>query len=141
MSTRRIRTTSFTLLAATPLVLLAACSSSPDPSPTTSSPTPTPTFTTPTAVPTTTKPTATTKPVGAQCTSSALLAPLPSGAKMITYNCAYAGNEYWAGVKVNPGPTVYFEKAVNNKWTVLTKDSVCGTASAGLPPVILNYCK
>ncbi len=125
------------------VVSAAACSSgsstsastSPSPSTMTESP-----IITPTPEPTSAEPTGTAKPVGAACTSKGLLAGLPKGATMVKFNCANVGDESWAAVRVNPGPTVYFEKAVGNKWTVLTKGEVCGTASAGLPPSILAYC-
>lgn len=87
-----------------------------------------------------TSPTATVSPAGATCTSGSLLAALPSGAKMVKFNCADVAGTQWAAVKVNPGNTVYFLQKKGSKWNVQTADSVCGTASAGLPTVLLNYC-
>lgn len=85
-------------------------------------------------------PTATASPAGATCTSGSLLAALPSGAKMIKFNCANVGGTQWAAVKVNPGNTVFFLQKKGSKWNAQEADSVCGTASAGLPQVLLNYC-
>jgi len=59
---------------------------------------------------------------------------------MVKYDCAEVGDELWAATEVKPGPTVFFLKANNDKWDVMTEDEVCGTASAGLPESILDYC-
>lgn len=105
---------------------LAGCSSS------SSSPSASPT---PTASPTTTS-------TAGLCTDQAVLAVLPSGAKMVSLTCKEASGTLYAAVKVDPGPTVFFLQAQDGKWgTPEEADDVCGTASAGLPPEILAYCE
>ena len=86
--------------------------------------------------------TATSNPTnsGASCTSESLLSALPNGAKMVSFHCGSTGNGQIAGVKVNPGPTVFFLETKDGKWVVINSDRVCGTASAGLPPAVLAYC-
>lgn len=59
---------------------------------------------------------------------------------MDKFECATVGDEYWAAVKVNPGPTVFFLKWGGSSWTTMTSDEVCGTASAGLPQNLLAFC-
>ncbi|MGV1036005.1 MAG: hypothetical protein ACOYD0_03120 [Candidatus Nanopelagicales bacterium] len=105
---------------------VAACSSSSD--------------TTPSQSPTPTSATATTSPVTAECTTDSILAALPEGSTIVKYNCANVAGTQWAAVKVNPGPTVFFLQEKNSTWDVSTSDEVCGTASAGLPETLLNYC-
>ena len=85
-------------------------------------------------------PTPTTTQSSSDCTSQALLAALPSGSTMLKYNCADAGGEVWAAAKVNPGNTVFFLKWKGGEWDAMTADSICGTASAGLPQELLDYC-
>jgi len=59
---------------------------------------------------------------------------------MEKFTCAEAGSEYWAAAEVKPGPTVFFLKWSGSTWDVMTSDEVCGTASAGLPDKLLDYC-
>jgi hypothetical protein len=59
---------------------------------------------------------------------------------MVKYNCADVSGTQWAAVEVNPGPTVFFLQASGGAWDVSTSEEVCGTASAGLPPELLDYC-
>jgi hypothetical protein len=75
------------------------------------------------------------------CSEQAILASVPSGASMVKYNCATVGGVEWAAVKVNPGGTVFFLQAKNGKWadTIMGSD-FCGTANAGMPQVLLDYC-
>ena len=59
---------------------------------------------------------------------------------MVSFHCGSTGGGEIAGVKVNPGPTVFFLETKNGKWEVINSDKICGTASAGLPPAVLAYC-
>lgn len=77
----------------------------------------------------------------AACTSTGILAALPGGAEMKRYDCAQVGDTEWAAARVDPGNTVFFLKSNGNAWQAMTADSVCGTASAGLPRSLLSYCK
>jgi hypothetical protein len=72
----------------------------------------------------------------APCTATALLAGLPSeGEQITTYVCA---SGYAAG-SLNNG-SKFVLQSQNGKWYALSQDP-CGSASAGLPPVILeNAC-
>jgi len=74
------------------------------------------------------------------CTSDAILAALPGGATMQRYTCAQVGDIHWAAARVDPGNTVFFLKSNGHTWQAMTADSVCGTASAGLPQTLLAYC-
>lgn len=127
---------------------LAACSGSSNNAST--SPTATPT----TAAPTTTSPTPTTSPtqshpVGATCTKSSLTSIVPNSATITKFNCGTTGGGQIAAVQYVPtgGPSnaksVVFAKTsgVGGQWDLVNKDQICGTASAGLPPEILAYCK
>ena len=129
------------LVAGLSIAALAGCSSSSStsestPTPTqtaaspVASPAPTETETTPTASPTT----------GDLCTEEAILAAIPEGSEMVKFNCADVSGTQWAAVEVQPGPTVFFLQASGDTWDVSTSDEVCGTASAGLPPELLDYC-
>jgi co-chaperonin GroES (HSP10) len=82
-----------------------------------------------------------TKPVTEACTSEAILAALPSGATMQRFTCADVGGKLWAAARVSPGDTVFFLRWNGSKWNAQDSQSICGTASAGLPQSLLSYCK
>lgn len=107
---------------------MTACSSGSSSSEGTSSPQPT--SAEPTVSPTTSD----------LCTDTAILGALPQDASLVRFDCADVGGTEWAAAEVNPGPTVFFLQANNGTWDVSTSDEVCGTASAGLPPKLLDYC-
>ena len=111
-----------TVLACT-VGLLGACASSTD---------------TPSSNPTTESKSAHTK---ADCSSEAILSALPSGATMEKFDCAKVGDTEWAAAQVNPGDTVFFLQWSGKAWNAEDSDSVCGTASAGLPEKLLSYCQ
>lgn len=95
--------------------------------------------TAPTASPTSSpSPTSTTAP----CTATALSASLPSDAKLQSFVCVNVAAERWAAGQYMSGPSVqnFFAKADGSTWNSVSKDEVCGTASAGLPPKLLDYC-
>ena len=46
-----------------------------------------------------------------------------------------------AAAEVSPGNTVFFLQWNGSSWNAEDSDSVCGTASAGLPETLLAYCK
>lgn len=83
------------------------------------------------------------KPSQKACTAKNLLHSLEEGSHVKKYTCAYAGTEKWAAVLLKEGPTLYFEKYMpkGKHWNVYLADEICGTASAGLPGAILDYCK
>lgn len=112
--------------AATLALALGACSSG------TSTDSTTPAATS--AAPTTAAPT------GGGCTAESLLAVLPEGATMVRFDCESVSGTEWAAVEVQPGPTVFFLQQQGDTWDVSTSDEICGTASAGLPPKLLDYC-
>lgn len=127
------------LIAGLSVAALAGCSgssSSSEASPTqtaespVTSPTPAETTASPTSSPTS----------GSLCTEEAIMAAIPEGSEMVKYNCANVAGTEWAAVEVQPGPTVFFLQANGDTWDVSTSDEVCGTASAGLPPELLDYC-
>ena len=82
-----------------------------------------------------------TTPATAACTSEAILAALPSGATMEKFTCADVGGKLWAAARVSPGDTVFFLQWNGTKWNAEDSQSICGTASAGLPQSLLSYCK
>lgn len=136
----RIRSTLAVSFAAAALVL-AGCGSSGD---TTDDATATPTVepteaTSPTESPTE-SPTSTAT-TSSLCSESAILGALPESAEMVSYTCADVSGTEWAAAKVNPGPTVFFLQASGDTWDVSTSDEICGTASAGLPSELLDYCE
>ena len=75
------------------------------------------------------------------CTSQSLLAALPNGATLVKFTCADVSGTKWAAARTNPGDTVFFLQWNGSQWTAQDSDSVCGTASAGLPKKLLDYCK
>ena len=75
------------------------------------------------------------------CTSEAILAALPAGATMQKFTCADVGGKLWAAARVSPGNTVFFLRWNGTKWNAQDSQSICGTASAGLPQSLLSYCK
>ena len=82
-----------------------------------------------------------TRPVTEACTSEAILAALPAGATMDEFTCADVGGKLWAAARVSPGDTVFFLQWNGTKWNAQDSQSICGTASAGLPavaPVLLQ---
>jgi co-chaperonin GroES (HSP10) len=109
-----------TASAGLPQSLLSYCKAAPSSSPTSTSPT---------------------TPATAACTSEAILAALPAGATMKNFTCADVSGNLWAAARVNPGDTVFFLQWNGTKWNAQDSDSVCGTASAGLPQSLLSYCK
>ncbi len=52
---------------------------------------------------------------------------------MQEFTCADVSGKLWAAARVNPGDTVFFLQWNGTKWNAEDSDSVCGTASAGLP--------
>jgi co-chaperonin GroES (HSP10) len=82
-----------------------------------------------------------TRPVTEACTSEAILAALPAGATMQEFTCADVGGKLWAAARVSPGDTVFFLQWNGTKWDAQDSQSICGTASAGLPQSLLSYCK
>ncbi len=77
----------------------------------------------------------------ADCSTESILKALPAGSTMVKYQCADAAGVTWAAAAVNPGPTVFFLQLKNGSWSAQTADEVCGTASAGLPPAIVDFCR
>ena len=75
------------------------------------------------------------------CSSDAILSALPGGATMQKFDCAKVGDTEWAAALTNPGNTVFFLRWNGNTWEPDDSDSVCGTASAGLPDKLLTYCE
>jgi co-chaperonin GroES (HSP10) len=82
-----------------------------------------------------------TRPVTEACTSEAILAALPAGATMQEFTCADVSGKLWAAARVSPGDTVFFLQWNGTKWNAQDSQSICGTASAGLPQSLLSYCK
>ncbi len=78
----------------------------------------------------------------AACTATALSAALPSGSQLQSFVCVNVSAERWAAGQYMSGPAVenFFAKAEGTTWKSISKDEVCGTASAGLPQKILDYC-
>jgi Putative peptidoglycan binding domain len=80
------------------------------------------------------RPTTTFAPNDAPCTATALLGGLPAeGEKIGTFVCS---GGYAAGT-LSDGTTKFILQAKNGKWYALDQDP-CGSASAGLPPIILQ---
>ena len=86
-------------------------------------------------------PSSSTSPATAACTSEAILAALPASATMQKFTCADVGGKLWAAARVSPGDTVFFLQWNGTEWNAQDSESVCGTASAGLPQSLLSYCK
>ena len=86
-------------------------------------------------------PSSSTSPATAACTSEAILTALPTGATMQRFTCADVGGKLWAAARVSPGNTVFFLQWNGSKWNAEDSQSVCGTASAGLPQSLLSYCR
>ena len=82
-----------------------------------------------------------TTPATQACTSEAILAALPAGATMQEFTCANVGGKLWAAARVSPGATVFFLQWNGTKWNAQDSQSICGTASAGLPQSLLSYCQ
>lgn len=74
------------------------------------------------------------------CTAESILAVLPEGATIVRFDCESVSGTEWAAAEVEPGPTVFFLQQRSGTWDVSTSDEICGTASAGLPPKLLDYC-
>jgi hypothetical protein len=77
----------------------------------------------------------------ADCSSQAILSALPGGASMQEFTCAKVGDTEWAAARVSPGDTVFFLRWNGTKWEAEDSQSICGTASAGLPQSLLSYCR
>ena len=60
---------------------------------------------------------------------------------MQKFTCADVGGKLWAAARVSPGDTVFFLQWNGTKWNAQDSQSICGTASAGLPQSLLSYCK
>jgi hypothetical protein len=82
-----------------------------------------------------------TTPATQACTSEAILPALPAGATMQEFTCANVGGKLWAAARVSPGATVFFLQWNGTKWNAQDSQSICGTASAGLPQSLLSYCQ
>lgn len=74
------------------------------------------------------------------CNADAILAALPTGSELVKFDCSDVSGTLWAAAEVNPGPTVFFLQQNGDTWQASTADEVCGTASAGWPEVLLDYC-
>ena len=123
---RRLRILRY-LIAVPVLALLIAMSACASTSPNTPTPSSTSTTDTPASK--------------ADCSPDAILRALPDSATMIKFECARAGDTDWAAAQVNPGTTVFFLQWNGTTWDAEDSDSVCGTASAGLPERLLAYCQ
>lgn len=77
--------------------------------------------------------TTTTTPSGAACTAAALLTGLPAEGEQIR---SYVCSEGWAAGSLTDG-TKFILQAEGGRWYAPSQDP-CGSASAGLPPVILE---
>jgi peptidoglycan hydrolase-like protein with peptidoglycan-binding domain len=76
----------------------------------------------------------------APCTATALLAAMPAGTTINSFVCS---GDYAAGTNTGQGgsPTPFILESTNGAWGDMAQ-SPCGTASAGLPPIILETgCK
>lgn len=84
---------------------------------------------------TTTAPaTSTTAASGAVCTAQSLLEGLPAeGEQIRSYVCA----DGWAAGTLTDGTTKFILEVVDGRWVAPSQDP-CDSASAGLPPVILQ---
>ena len=82
-----------------------------------------------------------TRPVTEACTSEAIAAALPGGATVKEFTCANVAGQLWAAARVDPGDTVFFLQWSGTKWNAQDSQSICGTASAGLPESLLSYCR
>ena len=60
---------------------------------------------------------------------------------MQKFTCADVSGKLWAAARVSPGDTVFFLQWNGTKWNAEDSQSICGTASAGLPQSLLSYCK
>lgn len=85
---------------------------------------------------TTTPPPTTTTPAGgtAPCTASALLGGLPAEGESIG---SYVCSDGWAAGTLSDGTTKFILQSDDSRWVAPSQDP-CGTASAGIPPVILE---
>lgn len=85
-----------------------------------------------------------TQPAKAPCTAAAVSQVLTGKETLRSYTCADAGDERWAAGKATEGndpmEVSFFAQAEGDQWVRVASDEVCGTASAGLPPSILDYC-
>lgn len=81
--------------------------------------------------------------VGATCTKESLSSVIPSSATITTFHCGSTGDGEIAGIVYGPGTNVQFAKTtgIGGPWQPVNKDTICGTASAGLPDAILALCK
>lgn len=77
---------------------------------------------------------------GASCTKESLQSALPNGSEISKFTCADVAGTEWAAVKVSAGNTVFFLQKKGDAWNASTAQEICGTASAGLPQQILDYC-
>lgn len=113
---------------------LAACSGSSN-----NTPSPGPTETSASASASATE----TNQVGATCDKTSLQSVVPNGASINKFNCGKTGGGQIAAVEYSPGTNVIFAKTtgVGGNWEIVNKNTICGTASAGLPAEVLNYCK
>ena len=80
--------------------------------------------------------------VGAECTATSLKSVTPNGAEIKGFKCGSTGGGQIAAVEYGPGTNVIFAKTtgVGGNWEIVNKNTICGTASAGLPAEVLNYC-
>jgi hypothetical protein len=116
-------------------LVMAGCSSSSDTA-ASASPTVTPNTASASASPTNTG-----GGGGAECTSASLGAAIPEGAKVMKFDCSSTGDGQVAAVEYGPGTSVLFLETKGGKWEVISSDSICGAASAGLSPKVLAYCE
>ena len=77
---------------------------------------------------------------GVACNVASIRTAIPKEVKVLKFQCTTVDGTAWAVVSTNPGPEVYFLKDENGSWSGNKASEICGTASAGLPPEILNYC-
>ncbi|MDP4014990.1 MAG: peptidoglycan-binding domain-containing protein [Candidatus Nanopelagicales bacterium] len=84
-------------------------------------------------------PSPTASPAAATCTATSINTVLKKNETLVSYSCA----EGWAGIKAEKDGAgkVFFAQVENDKWVRVPKGEICGTASAGLPPSILDYCE
>lgn len=81
--------------------------------------------------------------VGATCTSKSIQSALPRTATVTAFKCGSTGDGQIAGVSYGPGKNIIFLQTtgVGGQWKVISTDTVCGSAQAGLPPAVLAFCR
>ena len=73
------------------------------------------------------------------CSEESLLAALPAGSSIGTFQCELGSPYMWAAVRVKPGSEVYFMRS-RGPWEMVETSQACGSGTDRAPEELIAMC-